>query len=254
MIDINLNYLNSVHVGDLENGFFRDDASDSYVCFFCGSKFEGGVVYPVDGTLLVARSAAARHVTDTHGNIFDLLLDLGKQHTGISDVQKTVLKRIYNGFSDGDIARELGGKSLSTVRNHRYHLRKRQKEAKVFLALMNLLEKKGRSGGDFVNFRSPITVQDERVVVTTDEAQRIIRKYFGRGETLTLLAFPRKQKTKLVIMNRIAELFERGRRYTEKEVNRILSSVYGDYVTIRRYMIDYGFLDRKQDGSEYWLR
>jgi hypothetical protein len=254
MIDINLNYLKSAGVAELENGFFRDDRTDSFVCFFCGSKFEGGVVYPVGGTLLVARSAAARHVADAHGDVFDLLLDLGKQHTGISDVQKTVLKRIYDGSSDGDIARELGGKSLSTVRNHRYQLRKRQKEAKLFLALMNLIDKKGRNGGDFVDFRSAITVQDERVIVTTDEAEKIICKYFGRGEELTLLSFPRKQKTKLVILNRIAELFDRDRRYTEKEVNRILASVYGDYVTIRRYLIDYGFLDRKRDGSEYWLR
>ena len=254
MIDINLNYLKYMGVGDLENGFFRDDTSDAYVCLFCGSRFEGGVVYPVNGTLLVGRSAAARHVADAHGDVFDLLLDLGKRHTGISDVQKTVLKRIYDGSSDGDIARELGGKSLSTVRNHRYQLRKRQKEAKLFLALMSLLDKKGGNGGDFVDFRSAITVQDERVIVTTDEAQKIINKYFDQGEGLRLLGFPKKQKTKLVILNRIAELFDRGRLYTEKEVNRILSAVYGDYVTIRRYLIDYGFLDRKQDGSEYWLR
>lgn len=254
MIDIIIENLNKLGVSDLENGFFLHDPSNSYVCLFCGSKFEIGVVYPMAGTLLVAQSAASRHVADAHGNVFSILLDLGKQHTGISEVQKIVLKRIYDGYSDSRIARELGGKSLSTVRNHRFHLRKRQKEAKLFLALMNLLEKKGKSSGDFIDFHSEITVQDDRVVVTTEEAQKIIRKHFKQGDPVSLLAFPRKQKTKLVILNRIAELFDRGRLYTEKEVNRILSSVYGDYVTIRRYMIDYGFLDRKPDGSQYWLR
>jgi hypothetical protein len=30
--------------------------------------------------------------------------------------------------------------------------------------------------------------------------------------------------------------------------------VYDDYVTVRRYLIEYGFLDRKDDGSQYWLK
>jgi hypothetical protein len=252
MIDISR--LLSSNAVDLENGYSEDTSCGSLTCLFCGSKFEDGVVYPVGGTLLSAKRAAARHLADAHGDVFDVLLDLGKQHTGISEVQKIVLKGIYDGLSDSEIARELGGKSLSTVRNHRFQLRKREKEARLFLVLANLLEKKGRTSGDFVDFHSELTVRDDRVVVTTAEAERIIGKHFAPGDPPSLLAFPRKQKSKLVILNRIAELFERERRYTEKEVNGILSPLWGDYVTLRRYLIDYGFLDRKRDGSEYWLR
>ncbi|MCZ4150164.1 transcriptional regulator, partial [Escherichia coli] len=42
--------------------------------------------------------------------------------------------------------------------------------------------------------------------------------------------------------------------YTEKQVNELLGRVYPDYAEIRRYLVDYALLDRKQDGSEYWLR
>ena len=43
------------------------------------------------------------------------------------------------------------------------------------------------------------------------------------------------------------------KKYTEKELNTILVESFDDYVTIRRYLIEYGFLDRKKDGSRYWI-
>ncbi|MBJ6950597.1 DUF2087 domain-containing protein, partial [Vibrio cholerae] len=29
---------------------------------------------------------------------------------------------------------------------------------------------------------------------------------------------------------------------------------YPDFVTLRRYLIEYGFLDRTDDGSQYWVK
>ena len=52
----------------------------------------------------------------------------------------------------------------------------------------------------------------------------------------------------------ISKRFQIGKIYGEKEVNQILKMVYEDYVTLRRYLIEYGFLDRKPDGSQYWLK
>jgi len=69
-----------------------------------------------------------------------------------------------------------------------------------------------------------------------------------------LSAFPPKQKKKLVILQVIAEQFERGRKYSEKEVNGIIRPIFGDVETLRRYLIEYGFMGRTQNGSEYWLK
>jgi hypothetical protein len=251
MLNISDNHLISIPLEALENGYFRDEPSQRYTCLFCDASFEEGVIYPFGDLLLVARRAAGRHVVEAHGEVFELLLRLGKQHTGVSEIQQTVLQCVYEGHGDREIAAELGGKSVSTVRNHRFLLRKRQKEAKIFLALMNLLERKGRNNTGFVDFQADIPVKDDRVVVTTEEAQEILNKYFGKGALPKLMSFPRKQKPILVVLNRLAGLFERDRSYSEKEVNQILSAVYSDYVTIRRYLIDYGFLRRKRDGSEY---
>lgn len=59
-----------------------------------------------------------------------------------------------------------------------------------------------------------------------------------------LSAFPKKQEQILVIMDEIAQKFEPDREYKEKEVNVILGDVNEDYCTIRRILVDYGYLSR----------
>ena len=55
-------------------------------------------------------------------------------------------------------------------------------------------------------------------------------------------------------LERIAECFEKGKRYTEREVNEIIlqNISFSDYATIRREMYDLKLIDRLSDGSEYW--
>ena len=52
----------------------------------------------------------------------------------------------------------------------------------------------------------------------------------------------------------LAEKFETGRIYGEKEVNEQINKwhTFGDYFILRRLMVDYGFMARKRDGSAYW--
>ena len=50
------------------------------------------------------------------------------------------------------------------------------------------------------------------------------------------------------------KLFEKGKSYTEFEVNEILKPVYDDYVILRRYLVDYGYLDRLDNGTSYWVK
>ena len=61
-----------------------------------------------------------------------------------------------------------------------------------------------------------------------------------------------KEKKKVVILRAIAQEFEQGKTYTERQVNEILKEIFPDYVTLRRYLIEYGYLRRTRDGSAYW--
>lgn len=87
---------------------------------------------------------------------------------------------------------------------------------------------------------------------TNEELQIVKEKYFLNTDSLILRQFPKKLKLKYLCLVWIQDVFEKDTVYTEKEVNQILDQVYPDYVTIRRFLIDYGFLDRKSDGSSYW--
>ena len=49
----------------------------------------------------------------------------------------------------------------------------------------------------------------------------------------------------------VAENFEVGKVYQEKEVNEIISRTYNDYCSVRRYFVDYGMMSR--DKGEYWI-
>ena len=42
------------------------------------------------------------------------------------------------------------------------------------------------------------------------------------------------EKKKVVILAKIAEQFEKGKQYSEKEVNQTLKPIFEDYITIRR--------------------
>ena len=59
-----------------------------------------------------------------------------------------------------------------------------------------------------------------------------------------LVAFPHKQEQILAILNEVATKFEPEKKYQEREVNVILEEVNEDYCSVRRWLVDYGYLSR----------
>jgi hypothetical protein len=82
--------------------------------------------------------------------------------------------------------------------------------------------------------------------MTNDEAQVLSR--FFRGDRLVEL--PAQRSKRLVVLERLALEFEVGVRYGEPEVNEALRRFNEDYATLRRQLVDEGYLDRS--GGEYW--
>lgn len=62
----------------------------------------------------------------------------------------------------------------------------------------------------------------------------------------------RKSPKRRVQVERAANLFSRERKYTEREINELLKTLFEDHVFARRMMIEHGILDRTANGSEYW--
>ena len=74
-------------------------------------------------------------------------------------------------------------------------------------------------------------------------------------ESGRLKVFPAKRGKKLLALAYLAEKFEPGRTYTEREVNDLLNQwhTFGDPATLRRELYNNRFLDREPSGSAYWL-
>lgn len=236
---------------EIKNGYIEE--RDYYLCLLCGKKIEKGIIYPQDGTFYEAERYVRVHIEKEHESVFQYLINLDKKSTGLSARQSNILKLFYQGKSDKDIQKELEIGSSSTIRNHRFVFREKERQAKVFLALMELLNENNKKS-KFITPHKTAKMVDDRYKVTEDENDKILGKYFPDGPRGPLKTFYMKEKNKLVVLKQIAKHFEPNRNYTEKEVNEILKKVYEDFATIRRYLIEYGFMDRKLDCSKYWLK
>ncbi|WP_410511409.1 DUF2087 domain-containing protein [Paenibacillus sp. BR2-3] len=243
-------------ISELKAGYVYEehDHSGLYVCMVCGEAFEKGVIHKQDNAYYEAEKYAVMHVAQVHGTMFKWLLGLDKKLTGLTDLQKGLLNAFQQSLSDGEAAKELGIGSTSTVRNHRFTLREKVKQAKLFLAVMELAEEKPAGSSPFVSVPRSASMVDERFAITEKENDEILKAYFKQGPHGPLSEFPKKQKRKAAILRQLIKRFETGREYSEKEVNQILSEAFSDYVTLRRYMIDYGLLEREEDGSYYWVK
>lgn len=81
----------------------------------------------------------------------------------------------------------------------------------------------------------------------TDEERGVLARFF-RGERLVEL--PAQRRKRLIVLERLALEFEPGARYAEADVNAALATFADDVATLRRALVDEGFLDRAE--GVYW--
>jgi DNA-binding transcriptional ArsR family regulator len=82
------------------------------------------------------------------------------------------------------------------------------------------------------------------------EDKKVLADYTLAGR---LTRFPSKEKKWLSILRWLATRFESGRRYSEREVNANLIDVHADYASLRRDLVEFGFMRRQRGGGDYWL-
>ncbi|MEH7523135.1 DUF2087 domain-containing protein [Bacillus sp. JJ1503] len=237
---------------ELKRGYIQE--KDFYTCLLCGEKIEKGIVYSHENTLYEAERYMRIHIKRTHQSVFEYLIGMDKKLTGLTDHQNELLQLFHQGKSDKEVQHEMGIGSTSTIRHHRFALKEKERQAKVFLTMMELLKDKDEYAPTFIAPHKTAKMVDERYAITKEEQEKIIMKFFTEGPNRCLKKFPPKEKQRLIVLREIAAQIEDERIYDEKELNQILNAIYEDHVMIRRYLIEYGFLDRKPDGSQYWLK
>jgi len=229
-------------VEDIMKGFKYLKTSEEYICLLCGEKFVQGIIYQDGDQLYDAGKYAEIHIALKHTSVFDYLIGLDKKITGLTDHQRKLLILFKLGLKDSEMAKEMDCTN-STIRNHRFSLYEKEKQAKIFLAIMGLLSK-NTEADSFLNIHRTAKSIDERYAITQEEYGELLKRYFPKGLDGPLMRMPLKQKGKIAILKHIITRFDSQKKYTEKEINELLKNIYSDYITLRRYLIDYGFLNR----------
>lgn len=67
-------------------------------------------------------------------------------------------------------------------------------------------------------------------------------RHFVDGRRLKMI--PAQRKKRVIVLQHLLGWFEPGRTYTEKEVNALLSEAHEDVATLRRELVDYGYMTR----------
>ena len=78
--------------------------------------------------------------------------------------------------------------------------------------------------------------------------ERKVLRTFMDGDKI--VAIPSGYKKRFVLYKWLINHFDFDRKYTEKEVNEIISRYHNDYATFRRDFVDLGLMERENDI--YW--
>ena len=81
-----------------------------------------------------------------------------------------------------------------------------------------------------------------------DRDARLRENFISAGDRL--VSIPAQRTKRLAILRWLVDDFQRGRRYTEAEVNRTISRRHPDFATLRRYLVDEELMQRQR--GIYW--
>jgi len=245
--------ISNLKFDEIKKGYHFKPEEHAYVCNYCRQQYPANQVFSIEGSFYVSEAAVQKHIELEHGGSFLKLLDTETKYNTLTGKQKELLLLFHSGLTDHEIARKTGVTD-STIRHQKFTFREKAKQARFYLALFEqVFEDEHENDETIVPIHDHAVYYDERYVITEQEQNKILETSFDSLEPLRLKTFSPKEKKKVVILTRIAGLFEPGKEYTEKEINQILKPVYGDYTTLRRYLVMYGFMTRNNDGSGYRL-
>ena len=97
-----------------------------------------------------------------------------------------------------------------------------------------------RLAGSPVSPESAIDAESE-VEAAEVERRKVLRDFFI-GDRLKQI--PAQRKKRVIVLQHLVARFDPNRDYPEREVNDILRVAHDDFATLRRELVDYGFMTR----------
>lgn len=85
------------------------------------------------------------------------------------------------------------------------------------------------------------SVLSDRAAQPASEEDAVLRAFFDGPR---LRQIPAARKKRVIVLRRLLERFDPDRSYPESEVNELLREAHDDVATLRRELVDYGFMAR----------
>ncbi|WP_076640856.1 DUF2087 domain-containing protein [Lactiplantibacillus plantarum] len=232
--------LTSLTIDDLKRGWHQ--TATARYCNYCDASWE----------TTTAAATIEQHLTIVHGGIQSPLIHLASRYNTLTTKQQNLLTAFATGIKDADLAKQFQ-LAAATIRHQKFTFREKAKQAKLYLAIYQSVFESGQTPNDLIVLPEQPGIIDDRFAITEDEAVQTLKQYFNFDhDPLQLKRWPKKQKTIVTILTRIIDEIPMHRPINEDELNHYLQPIYFDYTTLRRYLIDYGFLKRTVDGRQYW--
>ena len=161
---------------------------------------------------------------------------------------KTRLEIVKSLYSKTECLEELSEKFGLTPATLSFHMKKLERAGLVtktreqyftnFSLVSEIYDKKLSEIIELINTTAPKNDTFRKKVITN---------FMHRGK---ITQFPRQHKKRLILLEEVIKHFAEDKIYKEKEVDKIISEIFSDYCTLRRMLIDEGFMERKEGNYQ----
>ncbi|AXI01284.1 DUF2087 domain-containing protein [Sporosarcina sp. PTS2304] len=239
-------------VEEVKQGYIEE--KNAYQCLLCGKRLEKGIIYPYEHALYDAERFMRVHIEHSHQSVFSYLIGLDKKWTGLTEHQGDVLRLFYQGKTDKEVQDELAIGSATTVRHHRFALKEKERQAKAFLAMMELIKERADQPTAFLTPQKAAQVVGDNTALAEDEKHAILQRFFPEGVTGMVNEFPTTEQQQMIVMQEVARRLNGEITYSADELERLLRTIHADVDRLKKALVDYGFVGQTRDGSQYWLK
>lgn len=229
----------TLSLDDLKNGWHS--VATGFACNYCQAT------WPSDSL----PKQREEHLNLVHGGNRSQLVHLKSRYNTLTPKQQDLLTAFASGIKDQELAEQLQV-AAATIRHQKFTFREKAKQAKLYLAIYESVFAQTAAADQLIEPPAQATMLDDRWLITEDEVAQTLQQYFDFDQDpIRLKRWPKKQKVIIIVLTRIITEIPSGQLLTEPEINAYLKPIYFDYVTVRRYLVDYGFLQRRADGRQY---
>lgn len=178
-------------------------------------------------------------------------------HKALADPTRIrLLILLADGELNGQVLADKLGVTPATVTHHAAKLREaslineRREKNTIYFSLNDYFIKSGSNAAANLIYRQSSQKGEEEQMNEELERmkQSVIKNFFTAAGQLK--SVPAQLKKKLIVLEYIVSKLEKGRKYTEKELNEFIKGFHQDFATIRREFIMHQFMFRENEVYE----